>query len=70
MISFVKLSAKSARLDMYTSLRKSFESVATTPIVHVQGMRCVPHVQHAAVWVICGNATRSNAEYLSRTILY
>lgn len=48
----MKLSAKSARLDMYTSLRESFEFVATTPIVHVQGMRCVPHVQHAAVWVI------------------
>lgn len=59
MINFVKLSAKSARFDMYTSLRKSFESVATTPIVHVQGMRYVPHVQHAAVWVICGNVTHS-----------
>jgi hypothetical protein len=55
----VKLSAKSARLDMYTSLRISFKSVATTPIVHVQGMRYVPHTQHTAVWVIYGNATHS-----------
>jgi hypothetical protein len=49
---------------MCTSLRRSFESVATTPIVHVQGMRCVPHVQHAAVWVICENATHSGEAYL------
>jgi hypothetical protein len=27
-------------------------------------MRCVPHVQHAAVWVICENATHSGEAYL------
>jgi hypothetical protein len=44
---------------IYQAWRGGKVFAATTPDVYIRGMRRVPNVQHAAIWVICRNATHS-----------